>query len=180
MPLLSTWFTVLETIIHSPKVPPLCGLPYPNHPKGCPNYNTNRGDCPPNAPYITDLLDLSRPVFMVWSEFDLAKHVEDMRKKYNDWTERQLRNVLYWQSRSKRQLESRARKLMILTGCDTVTYKPEANGVNVYVTASKTGLKLEKIKHLKTCHHIALIGYSPNSPIFLNNLPETIKNETDS
>lgn len=36
---------------------------------------------------------------------------------------------------------------------------PEGHGVNVYVTARVNGLKLERIRGLKTCRHVALLGF---------------------
>ncbi len=43
-------------------------------------------------------------------------------------------------------------------GLNTITTCPEGMGVNVYATARAHGLILEKIRDLKMCRHIALIG----------------------
>ena len=42
-----------------------CQMPYPGHPKGCPNYDTGRPECPPNAPFVWDWIDKDKPQFFV-------------------------------------------------------------------------------------------------------------------
>jgi len=44
-----------------------CRIPYPGHPKGCPNCDSVRVTCPPNAPKVSDVYDLSKPVYFVCS-----------------------------------------------------------------------------------------------------------------
>lgn len=137
-----------------------CGLSYPGHPKGCPNYNdSTKLHCPPFCDVINMIFDLSKPVYIVFSEFDLEKHVKHMKEKHPNWSDRQLRNVLYWQNRSRKQLRVRVIVAMNLLKTTASTFVPEANGVNVYATCFLSGLKLEKIKNLKMCHHIALLGF---------------------
>jgi hypothetical protein len=42
---------------------------------------------------------------------------------------------------------------------NTNTICPEGMGVNVFATAIKAGLTLDKTKSIDICRHIALIGY---------------------
>jgi len=142
-----------------------CLYPYPGHPKGCPNYG--REGCPPDAPFITEVMDLRRSVFIAFSEFYLHGHITKMRLKHPDWTDRQLRNVLYWQGTSRKQMKQRAKIAQFYGGGDVVLTCPEAHGVNVYATCFYSGLKIQKIKKLTTCRHIALIGFRPNNLINL-------------
>ena len=147
----------IEKLIHSPKVQDWCRLKYPGHPNGCPNYDKAK-KCPPQCKYITEVFDLSKPLYFVHSEFDLAGHVLKMKKKHPNWSDRQARCVLYWQNTSRKQLMARAMEARRHLGCKTFTLMPEALGVNVYVTAKLAGLKLEPIRKLKTCRHVALLG----------------------
>lgn len=149
----------VKELIHNKKVQDWCGLRYPNHPKGCPNYGKHP-DCPPNCAYVTQVFDMEASFYLVHSEFDLASHVERMRKKHPNWTERQLRNVLYWQKHSKNQMKERAKKAMQLLGCNAIHTYPEALGVHMYATCLKSGLKLERIKDITICKHVTLIGWS--------------------
>ena len=147
----------VSRIITSRKTGEWCQYPYPNHPKGCPNYG--RDGCPPKTLFISEIVDLRRPVYLAFSEFNLERHVSNMRLKHPTWSERQLRNVLYWQGTSRKQMRQRAR-IARLYGCgDIVLTCPEAHGVNVYATCFCSGLKLQKIERLTICRHIALVGY---------------------
>lgn len=154
-------FGIIEAvqIITSRKTGEWCKRPYPNHPKGCPNYG--REGCPPDAPFIAEIMDLRRPIYIAFSEFYLPAHVEKMKKTHPNWTERQLKNVLYWQNTSRKQMRQRAKLAQFLQGGDLVLTCPEAHGVNVYSTCKIAGLRLGKIKSLMTCRHIALIGFRP-------------------
>ena len=135
-----------------------CRFPYPGHPKGCPNYN-KVDRCPPRAPKIKDYFDLSQPLYLVHSEFDLAGHQSKMKESHPDWSLRQCRCVLYWQSSSRKQLKERIAAANSLLNLNTIAMVPEAMGVNVYATARLSGLNLERIKGLKTCRHVALVGH---------------------
>ncbi len=144
-------------IITSRKTGDWCLYAYPGHPKGCPNYG--RKSCPPDALFITKIMDLRRPVYIAFSEFNLFAHISKMRAKFPKWTERQLRNVLYWQGTSRKQMRERAKIAQLYSGGSVVLTCPEAHGVNVYATCFSSGLKIERIKNLSTCRHIALVGF---------------------
>ena len=132
-----------------------CKLPYPDHPGGCPNFN-HRLTCPPQAPLIEDYFDLSQPLWLVAIHFDLKDHIARMKAKHADWTERQLRCVLYWQGKVNKTLSDQARQLANSRGC-TYTLCPEAMGVQVIKTARVLGIPI-KPRPTDCVYKIALIG----------------------
>ncbi|TET67567.1 MAG: hypothetical protein E3J56_12655 [Candidatus Aminicenantes bacterium] len=122
-----------------------------------PNYG--REGCPPDALPIIEVMDLRKPIFIAFSEFDLSSHIQRMRKRHPEWSERQLRNVLYWQGTSRKEMRHWAR-IAQSYGCgDLVLTCPEAHGVNVYATCFCSGLKIQKIRELSICRHVALVGF---------------------
>ena len=140
----------------------LCCRPYPNHPKGCPNFS-KRNTCPPKAPLLYHYFDLSKPVLAVWVSFNLAAHREKMRAKHPKWPRRQLDCCLYWQGRVRKSLRKAVgynliryplfdnnRKLI-------ATYVPEAMGVNVTATMAKENVPLEWPPE-KTVIKVAFVG----------------------
>jgi len=148
-------------LVLSSQVGAWCKIPYPGHPKGCPNYGTE-DRCPPHAPHVSEYFDTSRQLYIVHSEFDLSGHQERMQEAHPQWSDRQCRCVLYWQPRSRKQLKERAAQAMKSLGLDAMAWVPEAMGVNVYATCKLSGLHLEQIRNLKTCRHVALIGHGQN------------------
>ena len=154
---LPPYIVPVAKLVLSDQVGEWCKLPYPGHPKGCPNYG-KADRCPPLAPHVSDFFDVSGPLYLVHSEFDLAGHQAKMKAANPKWSDRQCRCVLYWQPSSRKQLKARTTEAMRLTGLDGVAMVPEAMGVNVYATARVSGLALEPIRGLKTCRHVALIG----------------------
>ena len=153
-------FGIIEVVqvITSRKTGNWCLRQYPGHVKGCPNYG--RKGCPPDAVFITEIMDLRRPTYIAFSTFNLLAHIKKMQAKHPSWSDRQLRNVLYWQGTSRKQMRQRAKVAQFLTGGDMVLMCPEAHGVNVYSTCKVSGLQLQQIKYLTTCRHIALVGFS--------------------
>ena len=121
----------------------LCIKPYYNHPKGCPNYDNKRLDCPPYAPLFIDWCNYSYPIYLIWNRFDLLAHVERMRKKHSDWTDRQLYCCLYWQGTARSQLKKTCAEFLERYPSYTVSYVPEAMGINVTETAKELGIILE-------------------------------------
>jgi len=131
------------TPVVQPRVRKLCVGAYPNHPKGCPNFNKKDG-CPPNVPLIGQTIDLTDTVYAIWNVFPYMEHVEKMRTKHPDWSERQLACCLYWQGTARKQLRAEVRKFLQERGagwkiCDC----PEAQGVNLTETMKSLGIELE-------------------------------------
>jgi predicted metal-binding protein len=140
----------------------LCFKPYERHPKGCPNYK--RCDrCPPTAPLIERIIDLSRPVVAIYNAFPLGRHVEQMRRKHTRWTERQLLNCLYWQGTARRHLKDEIAKFHEHMLCAqpglryVVLTTPEACGVNVTETMRAAGVVLEWPARI-VAHQVAIAG----------------------
>jgi len=131
------------------KVRCLCYRPYPGHPRGCPNYG-KRDRCPPQAKHLSDVLDMARPIWAVWTMFELAAHRDKMLALHPNWTRAQLDCCLYWQGTARKRLR---REIAYCTdrnyGCFSTREPyialdtPEACGVNVTETMAKLGVKLE-------------------------------------
>mgnify|MGYP006303642661 CR=1 FL=1 len=152
------WIVPVKRLILSGKTGSWCTLPYPGHPKGCPNYG-KKPSCPPNAPPVRERFDLARPLYLVHSGFDLAAHAAAMKEKHSGWSDRQCRCLLYWQPKSRKQLRERVLRAAAITGAREMTDCPEAMGVNVFATAAVSGLKLDRTRSISICRHVALLGF---------------------
>lgn len=125
----------------------LCLRPYPNHKKGCPNYGKKKG-CPPSAPMFDLVYDLSEPVYAIYNVFDFKGHVDRMKRKHPDWSQRRLECCLYWQGTARKALNTKIKifhgAMLGITGGDySITIVPEAMGVNVTETMRRGGIDLE-------------------------------------
>lgn len=147
----------VKRIVLSSKTGDWCRLPYPGHPKGCPNYGKS-SKCPPKAPTLLDYFDFNRPVYLVVAEFDLQTQIKKMAALHPDWSNRQCRCVLYWQGTVRKILKERTAEAMKLLNATAATACPEGMGLNVFATARLAGLKMDKTRRVITDHHIALIG----------------------
>ena len=131
----------------NPAVRSLCLRPYPNHKKGCPNYGKKKG-CPPDVQMFDEVCDLSSPIYAIYEVFNFREHVERMRKKHPDWSQRQLECCLYWQPTARKELKKKIAlfhgAMLGITGKEYfVTDAPEAMGVNVTETMRMVGIDLE-------------------------------------
>jgi len=118
-----------------------CLLPYPNHPKGCPNYG-KRMSCPPFASPFKDIVQ--PPYYIIIEEFDIIAHINKMKKRHAHWTERQCRNLLYWQKGVVKRLKSKAQLFAKRLGDEFIVLEvPEANGVDVFQTCKNVGIELQ-------------------------------------
>jgi hypothetical protein len=116
-----------------------CRLPYPKHPKGCPNFGM-REDCPPNQPYF---LDVYKPLIKVASlKFDLESYLNWRRGNHPGWTDRALRNPRHFQNHLDANLEREIEKLGEDGGFVPV-YTAEAMGANMHMTCLRAGIRLE-------------------------------------
>ncbi len=87
------------------KVRGLCTKPYPNHKKGCPNFEIKKG-CPPSAPYFEKYYDMEKPIYAIINRFACKPHTNKMRLAHPDWSDRQINCVLYWQGRARKYLKA--------------------------------------------------------------------------
>lgn len=120
----------------------LCRKAYPNHSKGCPNFGRVER-CPPQAPLIEYVLDLALPTWVVWSTFDLGRHVQRMKAKHPDWSQRQLMCCLYWQPQARKTLRGVIVDFLVQHPGQHILWTPEACGVNVTATMAQVGEYLE-------------------------------------
>jgi len=119
-----------KTIEFHSEIQALCCHSYYRHPNGCPNYAKKFG-CPPAQPLINQILNFQKPIYLVYTEFNLAAHVAEMRWRHPHWTEHQLYCVLYWQSKARVFQRHEERRAVKEYGADYICQGPEASGVNV-------------------------------------------------
>ena len=130
----------LDRIVLDNRAREWCKLPYPDHSRGCPNYD-HKPTCPPQVCFFEDFIDLTKPVWAVIEPFDLSAHVARMRLTLPDWSDRQLKCVLYWQGGVNKRLEQGCRELVTEVG-GVYTICPEAMGVDVIHTIKRTGIPI--------------------------------------
>lgn len=112
-----------------------CKLPYPGHPAGCPNFPK----CIDEREDFKDLPTLKW--FAIVTEFNLKEHAQRMKEKHPQWTEKQCRNVLYWQGKVRASLKRMSKEF---AGPDDIILDiPEACGVNVFLTMKNHGIELK-------------------------------------
>lgn len=137
----------------------LCTKPYPNHPHGCPNWN-QRDACPPKAPLLGDVIDLTEPVWMICNAFDFGSHTKRMRSRHPEWAVRQVECCLYWQGTARKQLRSKVADFLgaqpkgsnlLVLNC------PEACGVDITATMASVGIDMEWPPEA-IAYQVALIG----------------------
>ena len=148
----------------------LCVKPYPGHLKGCPNYNKKNG-CPPRAPKIFDVLDLSKPVFAIYNIFDFGRHCNWMRRLHPMWTRRQVECCLYWQQTARKQLKAVTHQFLWAYPTLTVLDVPEACGINITETMGAVGIELEW-QPVNWTYQIVLAGTGKNIPLTFEDLIE--------
>ena len=144
----------------------LCYKPYPNHPKGCPNFG-KRPTCPPKAPFVVDYFDLSKGLWIVWIDFDFAAHVRRMERKHPGWSKRQKECCLYWQGTANRMLKDAIADVEYYlqgTGNWKTSFCPEAMGVNVTATMKNIGVTLEWPPQ-EVVRKVAIIGVRKNERV---------------
>lgn len=135
-----------------------CALPYPGHPRGCPNIGKGYPDCPPLAPLIEDVIDLNRPVWWIGSAFDLAEHRARMLAKHPNWSVRQAGCVLYWQP-THRAHNLRLLRQFLAEHRGMRAFSPEGLGVNVTSTLRAAGVDIRWKYPLAVAHKGAMVGY---------------------
>jgi len=143
-------------VVYSPCVRTLCIAPYYGHPKGCPNFG-KKPDCPPKAPLFLDLY--TKVVFVISVRFDFAGYIMMRSIEHPDWSDRMLRNPLYWQGHVNKHL----RKYVFGTIKQTAfrhlkaVFNPEGMGIDVTSTCDSVGIKLEWPPE-KYVHKVALLA----------------------
>lgn len=125
-----------------------CLTPYPGHPKGCPNYNKKKG-CPPKQKIIYELLDFKKPLYVIYTEFDIESHVLRMKKLHPSWSERQCYCCLYWQPKARKSHKYEMDRWIInytkwiIDSSHEIIQVSEAHGVDVNKMMKHIGVELE-------------------------------------
>jgi hypothetical protein len=88
-------------------------------------------------------MDISKPIFAIINEFDLAAHVARMRNAHPEWSRHQLTCCLYWQARARKALGEKIAEFNFAHTGLFIDMCPEANGVNVTQTLRHVGINLE-------------------------------------
>ena len=133
----------------------LCAKEYIGHKKGCPNYG-KYDLCPPNAPMFDEVFDMNKDIYLIYYKFDIKTHMEKMKKNHPDWTDRQLRNVLYWQGTAKKHHKEEIKRFLSIHP-DYEVAVPEAMGIDVNKTLDNVGIELEW-PPINYSYRIALAG----------------------
>ncbi len=160
------WIVPVEKIFWSSREQILkwCRLPYPRHPKGCPNAY---GKCSIwDGAKTREAVDFSKPMWIVYNEFDLSAHVAKMKDRHPKWSDVQCRNLLYWQPTSLTGLNARAEKffeMMQPQQWGRLIYLGESDGVNLWRTAVHAGIPLEHIKDMNCCRHLVLFCFGKDA-----------------
>lgn len=149
-----------EDLIINPATQGWCGLPYKDHPKGCPNFN-RRKDCPLNTFLMGEVI--GPPYHLMGVSFDIEKQAMKMKEKHPNWTERQARCLLYWQGTVNKRLRILAERFVDGDESLKVINKPEAHGVDVFKMCEKIGWHLEKKHPWNFIWKIVLVGKIPNN-----------------
>jgi hypothetical protein len=151
------------------------------NPSGCRMYGT-RKECPPKAEFFPDIASLDGyrqldipmltdtfvyelvnehepTMFLVIEEFNLTSHMEKLRKIHEDWSDKQLACVYYYQpSLNKRLRESAEEFIRAEKPLDPVTLeKPEANGVNLFTTCAYHGVVLKRVYPLNVVKKMCMV-----------------------
>jgi hypothetical protein len=137
---------------------PWCALPYPDHPKGCPNQGCGSASCPPYAPYVEEVIDLTRPVWWVGSAYNLEGHRQRMWDRHPDWSFRQANCLLYWQPSVRKRNKAIIRKFMAQHP-GTRAFSPEGLGVNVTTSLYHAGVDISWKRPLMKVHKGLMVGY---------------------
>ncbi len=134
-----------------------CRNPYPKHPNGCPNYNSEqrslRGirpdlqsrvirECPPTV-LIDGVLRLSEPVYVIYTAFEVGKDAEQRRQTSEKLTTPgQWYNIRYWQPKARKKLYGEVERFLDDYPGSIVDLCPEAHGVNLFVLMKELDIKL--------------------------------------
>lgn len=134
-----------------------CAMPYPGHPHGCPNVGKGPA-CPPDAPHVEYVIDLTRTVWWVGQSYNLAEHARRMWQRHPNWSARQAYCLLYWQP-SVRKKNRILTMRFLHEHPGTVAFSPEGLGVNVTRTLKSAGIKLRWKYPLPIVWKGCLVGY---------------------
>jgi predicted metal-binding protein len=155
----NNYYVIVNPVIDI-SVRDLCCKPYLSHSKGCMNWN-KKSDCPPSAPIINTVMDLTKPIYVIYNRFEFDLHVKSMQEKHPRWSDRQLKCCLYWQPKARKELRKKIELFLEEHPECKVIMCPEAQGVNLTATMKSIGIELEWPPE-KFAYQIALAGMAKN------------------
>jgi len=129
----------------------LCRKPYYGHPRGCPNYGKAKR-CPPRTKRLGD-----GKVLLVGFKFELEAWARRMKERHEGWTDRQCRNLLYWQRAVRQELLTYARRQRTGNWKGPIYMTPEAHCINITEMMKRAGRPLQWPPR-SHCWLVALIG----------------------
>jgi len=88
-------------IVFNPKVRSYCI----NSDFQCPNY-AHSWACPPEAPYLEELVSQFRKFFLIYVKFDVEKYVKKIQIRHPKKSEISIRNALYMKNLLRNELEN--------------------------------------------------------------------------
>jgi len=166
-----------DTIVFTKKTQLWCKLPYTDHPHGCINYDKN-DCCPPKATFDQKIVFIYERFRLIYAIFDVKTYVTQLKKKWDEehktYTEKKLRNLLWWQNSIKKMLKDYIKNNYYLQynnrfhlyGCGSgfkdslfnqfqlKVYSMEAAGIYVFKTLKNNGIDYElkpRNKILQVC-----------------------------
>jgi predicted metal-binding protein len=98
-----------ETVIFTRKTRKWCRLPYPGHRSGCPNVGKS-DTCPLACGYREEVMEKYNIFTLVYATFDFKTYKKMRKKQHPEWSEKQVKNVLYWQGSVKKLLKEYIKK----------------------------------------------------------------------
>lgn len=140
----------------------LCRLPYPGHPRGCPNWNKSP-NCPPRTQKLQDKYDLNKQLYFVVCPFNIGEHKQRMKSLHPEWSEKQCACCLYWQKGIKKKLKSHTEfyinELYEKNWGNNYGFEmiPEAMGLDVFTTAQDHGISIKRNPQ-EILYKIAFVG----------------------
>jgi hypothetical protein len=127
------------SIVYYEAVQNYCTDPYPGHKDGCPNFDHRKG-CPPHAKYFPDVF-CPDGCYLAVMDILFCEYLSLFKKQHPTWTDRQLRNPLYWQNYFRTRFKAWAES-QVPDGYKCI-FVPEAMGVDVDTTCKDAGITLE-------------------------------------
>jgi hypothetical protein len=85
-----------------------------------------------------------RPKYLVGIKFDLKEWVDHLQEKHSDWTRLQCKRPFFWQQFARKILRSISSQVIDFIPGLIASYSPEANGVHVFETYHRLGIRLNK------------------------------------
>ena len=133
-----------------------CSSPYPGHKRGCPMWKGRKAKDGTPAPCtrafrnistFDDNFDRNEPAWCAFTTWDMVAQEAKIRASHPDWTQKQCRNVRYWQRTFRNGLKDdireffRKKQLWGKYGCFDGGFT-----LNIHATLWRAGLKLERIR----------------------------------